>query len=86
VKTELEQLLEVRQSDWEEYKCLDDSRRNQFVKEFEKRYGEWAQTALEKVQAKLTTFPHKQLQFEFFFIPFSDVKSFRDYFEEALRG
>jgi len=72
--------------DWEEYKCLDDSRRDQFVKEFEKRYEAWAQSALGKVQAKLSAFPHKHLRFEFFFIPFKDVKSFRDYFEEALRG
>lgn len=71
---------------WEEYKRLDDSRRQQFINEFEKRYGEWAQTALGKVQAKLSTFPHKYLQFEFFFIPFSDVQSFRDLFDEALWG
>jgi hypothetical protein len=72
--------------DWEEYKCLDDSRRIEFVKEFEKRYEEWAQSAIGKVEAKLSAFPHKHLQFEFFFIPFSNVQSFRDYFEEALRG
>jgi Cap4 SAVED domain len=72
--------------DWAEYKRLDDSRRSAFIAEFEQRYAKWGQAALTKTESHLSTFPHKSLGFEFFFIPFKDVQEFRDRFNEALRG
>jgi len=72
--------------DWYEYKCLDDSRRKQFIAEFQERYSHWAENAIQKVESGLSTFPHKHLRFEFLFVPFKDVKQFRNSFQEALRG
>jgi hypothetical protein len=72
--------------DWDEYKCLDDSRRQQFLREFEQRYAEWGKTAIQKVESELSVFTRKYLRFEFFFVPFKSVKDFRRWFEAALRG
>lgn len=72
--------------DWDEYKCLDDSRRKQFILEFEKRYVEWAATARHKIETRLSTFPFRFAGFEFFLLPFKEVEAFRRSFEEALRG
>lgn len=72
--------------EWEEYKCLDDSRRRQFLLEFKQRYSEWGREALTKTESHLATFRHKYLRFEFFFVPFKNVQQFRDWFEQALRG
>ena len=72
--------------DWSEYKCLDDKRRTEFINEFEQRYLSWADNAVKKIDDGLAPFPHKQLRFEFFLLPFKDVQLFRDDFDEALRG
>jgi len=71
--------------DWSEYKCLDDARRQAFIEEFEARYLSWAGNIVKQVEAGVKTFPHKQLRFDFFFMPFKDVQVFRDYFDDALR-
>jgi len=72
--------------DWEEYKCLDDSRRKEFIAAFHDRYSQWARDCKEKIEEKLEAFPYRHLRFEFFLLPFKDVQQFRDWFEEALRG
>jgi len=72
--------------DWGEYKCLDDTRRREFITQFKDRYLKWAAGALDKVEGQLGRFPYRHLRFEFFFVPFKDVQAFRDWFEEALRG
>jgi len=57
-----------------------------FLQEFEKRYESWACKGIKQVEERLEAFPHKHLQFEFFFVPFKDVGTFREQFEKALRG
>lgn len=70
---------------WDEYKCLTDSRREAFVKEFESRYLKWAKETMEpKLSNKVSTFAHKHLRLEFFFVPFVDVEAFRKAFNAAL--
>jgi len=72
--------------DWNEYKCLDDRRRHDFIREFEHRYATWSTDAIRKVEAKLEVLTLKNLRFEFFFLPFKSVVAFRQLFETALRG
>jgi hypothetical protein len=71
---------------WAEYKCLADSRREDFIKEFDKRYRAWATGIRTDLNDRLKAFKHKHLRFEFFMIPFQDVEAFRGWFEEALTG
>jgi hypothetical protein len=71
---------------WSEYACLDDSRRNQFVADFEQRYAKWAASAVQKLENKVNAFQHKFVRFEVFFLPFKSVDDFRKWFEEGLRG
>jgi hypothetical protein len=70
--------------DWDQYECLDDARRKEFVSQFQQRYLQWAEAAVPKLGKKLEKFPLKNLRFDFFFIPFKDVDAFRDWFQEAL--
>jgi hypothetical protein len=67
--------------DWDEYECLKDERKTEFLKDFEKRYVEWAQTNIwPKLSAELKAFKHYHLRFEFFFVPFTSVQNFRNLF------
>jgi hypothetical protein len=72
--------------DWNEYLCLGDGRRKDFIREFEERYSSWADDAVTKVETKLAAFSLRHLRFEFFFLPFKSVEEFRTLFEAALRG
>jgi Cap4 SAVED domain len=72
--------------DWQEYRCLTDGRREKFVKEFENRYRNWMIARRDTLNLKLKNFKHKDLRFEFFILPFSDVEAFRNWFIEALTG
>jgi hypothetical protein len=72
--------------EWEEYKCLRDSRREKFIVEFERRYLQWATKATNSINEKLGAFRHKHLRFEFFLLPFSNVEAFRLWFEQELTG
>jgi hypothetical protein len=72
--------------DWKEYECLGDGRREQFIKEFDTRYSAWAVEVRDSVNRKLKEFRHKHLRFEFFMLPFADVKAFREWFQEELTG
>jgi hypothetical protein len=73
--------------DWDEYKCLDDERREAFVKEFEKRYSAWAAAHVrDSLCEKVKNFKHKHLRFEFFILPFRDVAEFRNWFLDELSG
>jgi hypothetical protein len=71
---------------WEDYGCLNDERREQFVKEFEARYRAWAAKIRDPLNNKLKGFRHKHLKFEFFMLPFKDVEAFRDWFKQELTG
>jgi len=72
--------------DWREYQCLGDKRRADFIKEFEDRYRAWATRKRDSLNEKITSFKHKHINFEFFFVPFHDVEMFRKWFMEELRG
>jgi HamA len=71
---------------WDEYECLTDGRRADFIKEFDDRYRIWATGIRDSLNAKLRAFKHKNLRFEFFMLPFKDVEAFRIWFREALGG
>jgi hypothetical protein len=71
---------------WKEYECLNDARRAEFVRQFEERYRAWAVAMRDSLNDKLQRFKHKHLRFEFFIIPFKDVKAFRACFLEDLTG
>ena len=71
---------------WDEYECLTDRRRADFIREFDDRYRAWAAGVRGTLNAKLQAFRHKHLRFEFFMLPFKDVEAFRAWFHEALRG
>jgi len=68
--------------DWNYYKSLDDERRGNFVKEFDKQYLQWAYTVKDSLDSKLKECKHKFLRFEFFIIPFKSVQDFRNWFAE----
>jgi hypothetical protein len=72
--------------DWDEYQCLDDGRRVEFIRDFGVRYRAWADGKREAINEQIRTFKHKQLRFEFFMLPFKDVEAFRAWFQEALTG
>lgn len=72
--------------DWPEYRCLTDTRRGAFVKEFEDRYRAWGFDVSHRLNEKLKVFKHKHLRFEFFMLPFVDVESFRASFVRELTG
>lgn len=72
--------------DWTEYRCLDDSRRNDFVKEFQTRYHSWVTGVADSLNARLRGLSKKSLHFELFFVPFKDVAQFRAWFNEELSG
>jgi hypothetical protein len=63
--------------DWDEYKCLDDGRRAQFVAEFLQRYRIEAVALRDKIDGKLQACAIKHLRFEFFLLPFRSVEDFR---------
>jgi hypothetical protein len=71
---------------WKEYDALNQiETRAALVKEFDLRYRVWAEKImLPALEKKVGKFSHKHLAFEFFFIPFPDVATFRKYFNEAL--
>ena len=71
---------------WDEYECLKDGRRAQFIQEFETRYRTWAGGIRDSLNDKLKASKHKHLHFEFFLLPFADVEAFRGWFQEALTG
>lgn len=71
---------------WEEYECLMDGRRADFIKDFENRYRAWAAEMRDSLNAKLKAFKHKHLRFEFLILPFKDVEAFRTWFQEELTG
>ena len=71
---------------WDEYQCLKDSRRSEFIREFETRYRAWGAKIRESLNGKLRDFKHKHLHFEFFMLPFADVEAFRAWFYEDLTG
>jgi HamA len=72
--------------DWPEYECLMDERRDAFIKEFESRYRSWAMGVRSSLNAKLLACKHKQLRFELFMVPFTDVEAFRASFLAELTG
>lgn len=72
--------------DWQEYECLEDERREGFIKYFEDRYRAWADEMRDSLNGKLKAFKHKHLQLEFFMLPFKDVEAFRGWFNEELTG
>lgn len=72
--------------DWEEYKCLGDERRAQFLAEFLERYRTEAFALRDKTDAKLQACAIKHLRFEFFLLPFRSVEDFRTWFNAALVG
>ena len=71
---------------WDEYQCLKDrDKKDAFLKEFEARYLQWAETTMKPcLECELTTFTHSHLRFEFFFLPFTSVDDFRTLFLESL--
>jgi hypothetical protein len=70
---------------WKDYLCLNDERREAFVKEFKARYIAWASSEARPLLKKhIEAFEHKHLRFEFFFLPFLDVAEFRQKFTDAL--
>lgn len=71
---------------WSEYECLNDRRREEFVREFEERYRAWAAGIRDSLNGKLQACKHKNLRFEFFMLPFHDVEAFRTWFNEELTG
>jgi hypothetical protein len=72
--------------DWDEYSCLDDGRRADFIRDFEARYRAWAVAMAGSLNKKLKAFKHKHLRFEFFMLPFKDIEAFRSWFHEELTG
>jgi uncharacterized protein DUF1837 len=71
---------------WKDYDALNQvETRAALVKEFDLRYRAWAEkTMLPALTKQVEKFKHKHLAFEFFFIPFPDVATFRKHFNEAL--
>jgi len=70
---------------WEQYSCLQTGEKTAFLEEFEERYLAWALAEMSpKLNAKLATFPHSHLRFEFFFLPFPSVDNFRELFLASL--
>ncbi len=72
--------------DWKEYKCLSDSRRAEFLREFEARYLAEAAGFAQKIDEKLSNSSLKNFGFEFFIVPFKSVEEFRIWFNRALSG
>jgi len=72
--------------DWEEYKCLDDARRKQFLTDFETRYRAEAARIKDKINAHLGTSSINRFRLHFFLVPFKSVEQFRDWFMKALTG
>jgi cyclopropane fatty-acyl-phospholipid synthase-like methyltransferase len=71
--------------DWNQYECLADQRRAEFVKEFKDRYTKWAKETMQlQLEKRIAGFPHKHLRLEFFFVPFKSVAEFRLKFLESL--
>jgi hypothetical protein len=71
---------------WKEYEALNQvETRAALVKEFDARYRAWAEaTMVPALTKQLKQFKHNHLAFEFFFIPFPDVATFRKHFNEEL--
>lgn len=72
--------------DWDEYKCLRDNRRAEFIKTFDARYRNWAAGVRDSLNLKLQACKHKHLMFEFFMLPFESVEKFRNWFLIELTG
>jgi len=72
--------------DWKEYKCLSDTRRADFIAEFDTRYRAWADGIRDSLNKRLKAFKHKHLRFEFFMLLFQDVDEFRTWFQQELTG
>lgn len=72
--------------DWDEYKHLMTDGRAAFVKEFETRYREHAKEIIDKTNELFVGFPHRNIAYEFFFIPFKNVQEFRAAFYARLGG
>lgn len=70
---------------WNEYECLKNEKKSQFLEEFDDRYRTWALAEMKpRLDAALAAFRHSHLKFEFFFLPFVSVDNFRKLFLESL--
>jgi hypothetical protein len=70
--------------DWEEYKKLDTSDRNQFILDFSNTYASDTTRLTKLIQSRFDKFSKKEFNFEVFFIPFKSVQEIRTAFNEVL--
>lgn len=72
--------------DWSKYKLLDGDKRAEFIAAFADTYREHGKSLAEKTAELFTGFSQRHLTYEFFFLPFPSVQTFRDEFNRALTG
>lgn len=70
---------------WSEYENLPTFSLADLTSEFQKRYIADSERIHKLLQDRFSTFKHKHLRFEVFFLPFKTVQEFRDAFNEALK-
>ncbi len=72
--------------DWSEYKKLNGPDRGKFVDEFTTLYGKQGRKLVGKAKKLIESANLTNLTFEFFFLPFERVETFREAFQRILRG
>lgn len=70
--------------DWAEYKKLPDLMVRELTAEFRRRYAADRDRLHNLVEKHFAAFNRKTLEFEIFFLPFTNVQKFRDAFYEAV--
>jgi len=70
--------------DWNEYKKLPDLMVRELTTEFRRRYAADRDRLHGLVEKHFAGFKRKTLEFEIFFLPFTNVQDFRDAFYEAV--
>jgi hypothetical protein len=71
---------------WNEYACLGDHRRSEFLANFVTRYELEARAIRDKIDKKFSKSQINNFHFDFFMVPFRNVDEFRTWFQKALRG
>jgi hypothetical protein len=72
--------------DWDKYKLLLGTKRENFFRQFEDHYRSYAPAIERMLNHRFDGCKHKHVTFKFLFLPFRDVMEFRHVFYRALLG